>query len=339
VSEATRLSCALLKVLTARLTGSPDRAEEAAEAADGLLLELPQALLEEHPELTALLLTHLGSSRLWAGRFEDAATVLTAAARGPGGASTVLPREDSVGHLALIDFLNGWPGRAERRVLADVSEAERFSLPESSRPAVGRLVLAAVAVERHELGRAQELLDETSRSRSSADDPVAAAERALVTARLLLSRGRTRDAAETAGWSSPAAAPSPWVTSHRALVTAAGHLAQGCPEDAVRALGEMSSEGPMVAAEAAGVLAAAGRSGLALELLDDVDRTRRGGPAATVRAALARARVAQEAGDVEAARNLVARALRAARVERLRRPFLDARPWIRPLMATPSARV
>ncbi|MBB1246981.1 helix-turn-helix transcriptional regulator, partial [Streptomyces durbertensis] len=81
-----------------------------------------------------------------------------------------------------------------------------------------------------------------------------------------------------------------------------------------------------------------GRAAWAVELLDGLDRARRGGPAVTVRAALARARIAQEAGDVEAARRLVARALVAARGERLRRPFVDARPWIRPLLATPRAR-
>ncbi|MBB1262393.1 helix-turn-helix transcriptional regulator, partial [Streptomyces alkaliterrae] len=335
---AARLGCALLEVLTARLTGSPDQAEEAAEAADGLLRELPRPLVEKHPEMTALLLTHLGSARLWAGRFEEAGMALGAAAKGPGGASTALPREDSVGHLALIDLLDGWPGRAERRVLAGASEAERFSLPEESRPPVGRLVLAAVAVERHELGRARELLDETARSRSSSEDPVAAAEQALVTARLLLGRGRARDAARAAGWSSSAATESPWVTSHRSLVRAAGHLSEGRPEDAVRVLAEVTQEGPMAAAEAAGVLAAAGRAAWAVELLDGLDGTRRGGPAVTVRAALARARIARDAGDVGAARRLVAHALLAARGDRLRRPFLDARPWIRPLLATPSAR-
>ncbi|MBB1246819.1 helix-turn-helix transcriptional regulator, partial [Streptomyces durbertensis] len=264
---AARLSCALLEVLSARLTGSPDRAEEAAEAADELLQELPRPLLDDHPELPALLLTHLGSARLWAGRFEEADRALSAAAKGPDGASTVLPREDSVGHLALMDLLDGWPGRAERRVLAGVSEAERFSLPEGSRPPVGRLVLAAVALERHDLGRARELLDETALSGSCNGDPVAAAEQALVTARLLLGRGRARDAAEAietadvAGWSSATATASPWATGHRLLVTAAGRLAEGRPEEAVRVLGEVSPEGS-VTAEAAGGLVVAEAAGL-----------------------------------------------------------------------------
>ncbi|MFD3306680.1 helix-turn-helix transcriptional regulator, partial [Streptomyces sp. NPDC058694] len=115
---AARLSCALLEALAARLTGSPARAESAAESAAELQQEVPARLLDAHPELAALLSTHLGSTRLWAGRFDDARDALSSAVACSGGASTALPREESLGHLALIDYLNGWPGKAERKALA-----------------------------------------------------------------------------------------------------------------------------------------------------------------------------------------------------------------------------
>jgi LuxR family maltose regulon positive regulatory protein len=51
-----------------------------------------------------------------------------------------------------------------------------------------------------------------------------------------------------------------------------------------------------------------------------------------------RARLAHDAGDSAAARKLVERALLDARRERLRRPFLDAGAWIRPLLAAPPLR-
>lgn len=55
-----------------------------------------------------------------------------------------------------------------------------------------------------------------------------------------------------------------------------------------------------------------------------------------MRATLVRAQAAEEAGDTVTARGLVARALVEARRERLRRPFLDAGPWIgRPLGEAP----
>lgn len=129
-----RLSCALLEALAARLTGSTPKAERAAEAAAALRQEIPAGLLDKHPELIALLLTHLGSARLWAGRYEDARAALTEAAAAAGGAATVLPREEAMGHLALIDYLNGWPGRAERRALAAVSEGSGAACPSRTVP-------------------------------------------------------------------------------------------------------------------------------------------------------------------------------------------------------------
>ncbi|MGW4736418.1 helix-turn-helix transcriptional regulator, partial [Streptomyces shenzhenensis] len=52
---------------------------------------------------------------------------------------------------------------------------------------------------------------------------------------------------------------------------------------------------------------------------------------------LVRAEAADRAGDIAAARRLVARALCDARRERLRRPFREAGPWLRPLLATAPA--
>lgn len=335
---AARLSCVLLEALAARLTGCPPRAERAAEAAAGLRQEIPARLLDDHPELTALLLTHLGSARLWAGRFEDARAVLaTVAGTGtgtPGGASTVLPREDSMGHLALLDYLNGWLGRAERKALAAVSEGERAGLLQPSGSGIGRLVLAGVAVDRHELDRAQALLDESAPLHPGRRDPVPAAGRALVTARLLLARGDTRAAVEAADPAVSAAVASPWAAGHKALVDSAAHLAEGQPRRAVDVLQDVTGDQPACAVQAAAILLAADRPGEAIDLLDSVRAEGRTGPAVTVRAALVRARAAAETGDAATARKLVARALLDARRERLRRPFLDAGPWLGPLLAT-----
>lgn len=331
---AAQLSCALLEALAARLTGCPPRAEKAAEAADELWQEVPAHLLDQHPEIPALLLTHLGSARLWAGRFQDARAALTAVADTPGGASTVLPREESMGHLALLDYLNGWLGRAERKALAALSEAERVGLPQPSGSGIERLVLAAVAVDRHELDRAQALLNETARLPSGASDPVPAAGRALATARLLRARGRARAAVEAADPAVSAVVASPWAASHEALAVSAAHLAEGRPEEATEALRRVSGDQPMCAVEAAALQLAAGRPEAAVDLLDSIRAQGGTGPAVTVRAALVRAQAAERAGDTATARRLVAQALLDARRERLRRPFLDAGAWIRPLLAS-----
>lgn len=331
---AARLSWALLDALAARLTGCPARVEKAAEAADELRREVPAHLLDKHPELNALLLTHLGSARLWAGRFDDARAVLTTVACSPGGAATVLPREESMGHLALLDYLNGWLGRAERKALASVSETERGGQDQPSGCGIGRLVLAAVAVDRHELDRAQALLDETAQLPSGTRDPVMAAGRALAEAHLLLARGKTGAAVDKANPAVSTAVASPWAASHELLVTSAAHLAEGQPDRAAEVLQEVGVDQPLCAVQAAAIQLATGHREAAIDLLDSIRAEGRTGPAVTVRAALVRAQAADEAGDSALARRLVAQALLDARRERLRRPFLNAGAWIRPLLAT-----
>lgn len=345
-SATARLGCALLETLAARLAGSPDRAETAARAAEELRQAVPGHLLERHPEHSALLLTHLGSALLWAGRFEDARTALRAVADFRGGASTALPREESLAHLALIDHLDGWPGRAESGALAALSGTERpgpYRSPGSGAGSgIGQLVLAAVAVDRDELDRAEALLDEAagpepgSRPGQRPRDPVTAAARSLAAAGLLLARGRTGAALEAAALAVPADVVSPWALGRAALVAAAAHLAEGHLERAVEALRQAPAGEAACAVQAARIQLAAGHRDAAIGLLDGLHLDDGTGPAVTVRAALVRAQAADEAGDAAGVREFVARALVEARRERLRRPFLDAGPWItRPLREPP----
>ncbi|WP_435283944.1 LuxR C-terminal-related transcriptional regulator [Streptomyces koelreuteriae] len=329
-----RLSFALLEALAARLTGSPDRAERAAEQARHLQREVPGELLDEHPELTALLLTHLGSARLWAGRFDDARSALSAVAAAPGGAATALPRWEALGHLALIDHLGGWPGPAEHKALAAAGQAERYSLPQHSRSGIGPLVLAAVLIDRDELDAAQALLDEAAASRPLAEDPVVRAGRTLTRGRLSLARGDARAALAAAEATVQTAVNSPWAQDHAALLASAAHLAQGHPEQARQAVEPVAHHRRACAVEAARVRLASGHPEGALDLLDHLPEDDRPGPAVTVRATLVRAGAALGTGDPATARRLVARALLDGRREQLRRPFLEAGPWIRPLLST-----
>ncbi|WP_329215056.1 LuxR C-terminal-related transcriptional regulator [Streptomyces sp. NBC_01485] len=335
---AARLSCALLEALAGRLTGAPGRAELAAAAAETLYGQVPAMLLERHPELTALLMAHLGSARLWAGRFDEASAALSRVAKASAGASTALAREDSLGRLALIDHLNGWPGRAERKARAALTETERYGLAQPSGSGMARLVLAAVAVDRDELGRAQVLLDEAVRSHPALRDPVMEAGRAIATARLCLARGDPHAALAAAERAVRAAVVSPWAEGQTALVVSAAHLAEGRPESAVEALRALPGEQPEYAVAAARAQLAAGRPGAAVDLLDGVRAEGRAGPAVTVRATLVRAQAAEETGDTAGSRRLVALALREARRDGLRRPFLEAGPWIRPFLGTASPR-
>jgi LuxR family maltose regulon positive regulatory protein len=335
---AAWLSCALLEALAGRLTGSPERAETAMKAVGRLREEIPAHLLDRHPEFLALLMTHLGSARLWAGSFEEAGAALSAVAGSSDGAATALPREDALARLALIDYLNGWLGRAESKARAAMTERERYGLARTSRCGVEGLVLAAVAVDRNELRRAGTLLDPAGGEDPALRDPVTAAGRAVATARLLLAHGDARAALAAAESVVPADVASPWAEGQRALVASAAHLAEGRPEVAAGLLADVPDEQAACLVGAARAHLAARRPAAAEEFLDRVRPDGRFGPAVTVRATLVRAEVADAAGDPSTARRLVAEALQEARREQLHRPFLEAGPWIRRFLDVPSLR-
>ncbi|MFF5339425.1 LuxR C-terminal-related transcriptional regulator [Streptomyces althioticus] len=333
-TAAARMGCALLDALVARLSGAPGRAEDAVREAETLRALLPAGLLDRHPEFFALLLDHLGSARLWAGDFAGARAALTrAAATGPGTPATALPREDALARLALLDVLHGWPGRAERTARAALAETERSGIARPASSGVERLVLAAVAVEREDLGQARALLDTAGESHPALRDPVLESGRALVAARLYLARGEPGAAWKAVEPGVQADAVSPWARGETALVAAAADLAEGRPQDAVTLLPEVPRDQPACAVGAARVLLAAGRPEAAVRLLDRAGVDEHAGPAVTVRATLVRAGAADRAGDRAVARRLVAHAVAEAHREGLRRPLAEAGSWIRPYLA------
>ncbi|MGW8354413.1 LuxR C-terminal-related transcriptional regulator [Streptomyces wedmorensis] len=335
-SPAALLSRALLEALAGRLAGSARPGEEAIRSARELMPRLPSRLLDGHPELGALLLTHVGSSRLWAGRFDEAREALTAVTRGPRTASTALARLEALEHLALVDHLNGWPGAAERKVLAMTAEAQRYGLAPPWGSGLGQLVLAAVALGRDDVDRAEALLAGTP-GPSSADPVVAAAARAG-TARVLLARGRTSAALAVAARAVPATDVSPWAEGHAALVLAEAHLAEGRPDAAVEALREFAADQPPCTVGAARAHLAAGDTRTAVHLLDGLAAHGRSGPGVAVPAALVRAQAAALEGDPATARRLLAQALVDGRREELKRAFRSAGPWIGPFLAEPALR-
>ncbi|MGW0931795.1 LuxR C-terminal-related transcriptional regulator [Streptomyces sp. NPDC002644] len=338
-SAAARLSRAAVEALAARRTGDPARAGAALEAAERAARDVPARLLEERPEVLTLLRAHAGAAYVWAGRFEEARAVLTPVARAAQGPCAAVAKEEALAHLALLDHLTGWLGRAEQKALAAVSEEERAGLPRSSGSGVGRLVLAAVALDRRDTDRARQLLDEAARAGAEGPpDPVPEALRALVAARLLLADGKPRAAVEAVRRPVRAVVSSPWAEGHAALVVASARLAEGRADAATAAVRDLTGDQPLCAVEAAAVHLAAGRAEQAVASLDAVRAGSGAGPAVAVRALLVRAGAAQRAGDEDAARKLVERALLDARRERLRGPFRDAGAWLRPLLAAPPLR-
>ncbi|MEW2167770.1 AAA family ATPase, partial [Streptomyces sp. NPDC007084] len=251
-TASLRLTHALLRVLAARLTGSADLARGAARDMRTAERSLPAERIGRHPELSALMLTDLGSAELWAGHFDAAVAALSAAARTGDGPATAYPRHEALSRLALIDFLHGRPGRAESHARDAVAEAERAGLPPGVRTGVAQLVLAAVAVDRDDLPAAQNHLDRATASPAASRDPVASAELGLVRARILLARGHPKEAVrvlEELRRPAREVCPSPWADERAALLLSAARLVLGDPAAALEALagsgyGRGSRSGP-----------------------------------------------------------------------------------------------
>ncbi|MEV0411628.1 LuxR C-terminal-related transcriptional regulator [Streptomyces sp. NPDC050448] len=339
--SAMHLSCAFLRVVAGRLLGSADMAEAAAAAAERPARQVPSVYLAQHPELPALLLTDLGSARLSAGHLDAAEAALAAAVEASASDTpgTAFSCHEALGGLALIDFLRGWPGKAEVRAREAVAEALRAGLSPARSNGIAHLVLAAVAVEHDDLAVARAELERASASCGALDDPVVAAGAAVLGSRLLPAAGDPQasphaltGAGAGAGARPGPGGPPPWAHFHLAPAEASAHLARGAAEAAREAL-EGLGQAPDCVAERAVAVArawiAGGESRKAIEVLDSLPTGAGTGPAITVRALLARAEAADRLGDAAAARRLVMRALGLARPDHLRRPFLDAGPWLR----------
>ena len=334
-SPALRLSCAELRVLAARMTGAADLAEAAAQDVEAARRAVPAERLEAHPELRALMLTDLGSAQLWAGRFDAARSTLSAAVRLHDGPHTAFPRHECLSRLALIDFLRGWPDHAERHAREAVSEAERGGLPPATRTGVAQLVLAAVALDRDELATAHAHLDQAAASTAAAHDPIVLAGLPLLRSRLLLAKGNPEGALhvlDELDEPHAVAEPSPWVCDRTALTMAGAHLAAGRPEVAMEILEKDPAAGPESVVAAARARLAVGCAEEALDLLGPLLGGPGDGPAITTRVLLAQAQAADALGNGSAAERLTARALSTARPASLRRPFVEAGPWLRHLL-------
>ncbi|WP_437115473.1 LuxR C-terminal-related transcriptional regulator [Streptomyces griseoviridis] len=354
-----RLTLALLRVLASRLLGSADMAEAAALTAERLGRLLPAERMAGHPELPALLLSDLGAAQLWAGRLDFARRTLSAAVDLPDLPATAGPRYEALGRIALIDSLRGRYGEAEESARAATLVAERAGLPVGRRSGVVALVLAGIAVERDQLGAARARLRRAGASAGAGGDPVVASGIAILNSRLLLAEGDPRAALRAlseADGRSPTGVRSPWVSERTALAEATADLVGGDPGAALRALDAATARSPECAADrtrcagdrtkcapdspgcavlspecavvAARAHLALGDHASALALLASHPVAPDGGPALVVRAVLARAEVAERLGDTRTARHLAVRALDLARPEQLRRPFLEAGPWL-----------
>ncbi|WP_171169671.1 LuxR C-terminal-related transcriptional regulator [Streptomyces sp. I05A-00742] len=305
--------------------------EETARAVSDLMEALPVERAREHPEIEALRLHGLARALMGSGRLDDARRLCAASAAACTTEATRPLRHRSLGLLALAESAQGALTSAEDHALRSLVITDRQAAAPDHRSCSAYLALAVVSLERDDADVARRRLEQALACADLPGDPVPATEAAVLRSRLELSRGHS-EAALAALPRHPAAVHGQWPAGRLALTRSAVALARGDHEAAVASVHDIRADGPAPLVALARAHLAAGRSARAARLLARVDRSPRLTLPDRVTVQLARAHLALLADDRPTARYLVGQALNTARPERLRRPFLEAGPWLHHLM-------
>lgn len=329
----SRLAAALIGLALARRDGDLAAASDASDAAQALLAALPEDLLAARPAVRSQVLAGWGAVELWSGRFDEAAIVLNAAVA-VSGRDGLYERYESLGHLALLEALQGRLGRVAELTAGAAGEhgadARRAAGPVS--PA-GELALAWVNLERNELSLARGWLKRAHESVRTRPDRLISAVAGLAGARLALAEGRAKAVPEIValarqGWTPPA-----WL-EHRLMLTES--RAFMAVSDFTSAADTATRADPASWLDATVALAQARLAGgdprAAREAL--VSAPDRDEPQDPVRLArwLVDAQLSYSSGDHARGRQALEQALRLGEADQLRLPFAMERSWIRPVL-------
>ncbi|WP_328773250.1 LuxR C-terminal-related transcriptional regulator [Streptomyces sp. NBC_00286] len=330
-SAETRLALSLLRLLSLPGGGDRDAAREADRTLD-LAGCVPRSRRAEHPEIEALRRYGLARGLLLTGRLGAARAAFAAFAAAADGRTdaTDVVRHHSLGMLALLESLRGELNEAEKHARLALATARDRSVPPARRSGIGHLALAGVALERGDLRGARHHLDLGSECPDAELDPVARTELLVARAHLNLAQGRWRDALAEIEDRPPSLPP--WPAQRVALADSAVQLARGDPTAAISALREAGPDASAHVIALARAHLASGDADRALALLPPPDDQGDAGIRQRVAVLLIRAHAALLAKDTESAHRILGEALSTARPETLRRPFLEAGPWVRHLL-------
>ncbi|MFE3328764.1 LuxR C-terminal-related transcriptional regulator [Streptomyces sp. NPDC059176] len=304
----------------------PDREARAA------MSRVSGTRLAQHPEIEALCRYGRARAFLAAGRRGEARQAFDEALAAATDARTLTVRYHCLGALGLAEAVDGLLQEAAAHAGEGLKTAEEHGIPVGHRTALCHLALATVASGRGDLQGARRHLEAAG---GTAQDPLAAAEGAVLRSRLELAHGRT-EAALTALEDVPVAPGAPYgggeAARRVAVARSVVHLARGDADAARAALRHAPGRGPAHVIASAGAHLAGGDPERARRLLARLDHEGIG-PGDRVRAQLVEARAATTEEDTARAVVLLGRALRTARPQQLREPFSEAGPWLRHLLA------
>jgi LuxR family maltose regulon positive regulatory protein len=325
---AARLAAALIRLALGRRTGDFEMAAAASRHAEDLMAELPEEVRAQHPEIRAQVMAGCGVVEAWAGRL-DAAAVRFAGAAASAARETAHERADCLGYLALVEALRGRLSRAAERAgqAADAMSHGGGDLAEHIIPAAN-VALAWVCLQQGDTQEAHAQLKLAEAALQSGPDKLVSALACVVAAQRRLAGGQAAPATDMIRRAAQDWSPSPpgWLEAMLIVLESRARAAAGDAPAAV-ATAQRAGQGPGAAAALAHAWLAAGDEQAARRAL-----TPAGPDSRQLEVALAEARLSYTAGDGTRGRRCLERALRIAKPEQVRLPFVMERAWLRQVL-------
>jgi LuxR family maltose regulon positive regulatory protein len=289
---------------------------------------LPAEVRARHPEIRAQVLAGCGIVEVWAGRL-DAAAERFASAAASATRETAHERADCLGYLALVEALRGRLSRAAERAgeAADAMSTDGDDLSEHVVPAAN-VALAWVCLLQGDTQEAHAQLKLAEAALRSCPDKLVSALACVVAAQRRLAGGQAAPATDMIRQAGRDWSPSPpgWLELMLIVLESRAQETAGDAPAAV-ATAQRAGQGPGAAAALAHAWLAAGDQQAARRALSPVGEESR-----QLEVALAEARLSYTAGDGIRGRRCLERALRLAKPEQVRLPFVLERAWLRQVL-------
>ena len=328
-----RLAAALIRMAVARRAGDLNAAIAATARAEGVLAEIPESVLAEHPGVRPQVLLGRGIVEFWAGQADKAAATLRAGVAAASAPGSSRERADCLGQLSLVEALRGQLNSAEMLAgesAAAASHGDQGHLePADPAPITA---LAWVHLARYELRQAHAQLILASAALGARPDKLTSAVAGLTAAACRLAEGRAGAALELITRARQRWQPPPWL-GHRLTVlesqacAMAGDL-RGAADAAARAESQ-SAPGASVALAYAWLAADDTPAARRALTTADFEEKRE---AASLDGWLIDARLSYRSGDAVRGHRSLERALKLGEPEQNRLPFARERAWLRPIL-------
>jgi LuxR family maltose regulon positive regulatory protein len=333
--RAVALAVAVLNVVRARHVEDASATVALAERAERLLEAWDdRSTLDRHPELLALVLTAKGSAEARQGRLKQAYDTFSSGADvavTPGAEGLLL---ECLGQMAVLACFEGHVALAGTLATRANEVAEHSGLAVAGRPAAAASALAWVSAERVDARHGLLQVDAAERSDPTAPDPVARTLLTIAKVRLETARGHLHRALDEIDEATAALPENQgWMADKLRIEKCHLRVANGEPQLALRELEEVQDlRGPEATLVAAQAHLQQGDDEAAAASLGPV--LAKDAPPDTQTAGwLVEAARQLHRGSSARARTALRRALRLAAHETLRRPFMEAPPGVRHLIA------